>query len=236
MDRALRVAFGDVHALDAEALRERRPFLARFRLGRAVVEIMGEIDQRALDEPGDHAGVGAAAGDGRHAAGIGPPFSEHAFAQRIVGARLVAEIRVEVKARPRLDDRIDIERADFAHETHDVERRRIDGDIDAEPLAAAFGEQRCEDFLVIVARQTRLDESDTAFLRKLPISVAGIDDDEALAVEVEMPLDQGQDSLADRPEADHHDGAGDLRVNGPGGHICSPNGGRAACAKFMTAR
>ena len=60
---ALGVALGDMHALDAEALRQLAPFLARLRLGDRLAKVGSEIDERLLDEPGHHAGIGAAAGD-----------------------------------------------------------------------------------------------------------------------------------------------------------------------------
>ena len=43
---ALGVAFGDMHALDAEALRETAPLVLGLRLRSLVAEIVGEIDQR----------------------------------------------------------------------------------------------------------------------------------------------------------------------------------------------
>src|ERR1700761_2966889 len=46
------VALGDVHALDAEALGETAPFLARRRLDALLAVIGGEIYERLLDEPG----------------------------------------------------------------------------------------------------------------------------------------------------------------------------------------
>ena len=46
------------------ALRETRPVLFALRLRSLVAEILGEIDERLLDEPGHHAGIGAATGDG----------------------------------------------------------------------------------------------------------------------------------------------------------------------------
>src|SRR5258705_3697853 len=50
-----------------------------------------------------------------------------------------------------------------------------------------------------------------------------IDDDEARLVVGEMPLDQGQGAFADRPEADHDDGAGNFCVDLRGGaHKWSP--------------
>jgi hypothetical protein len=84
----LRVAFGDVEALDAEALRQLAPFLAGLGLKMAVAEIGGEIDQRLLDEPGHHAGIGAATGDGGRPAGLATARFENRFAKGVVRSRL----------------------------------------------------------------------------------------------------------------------------------------------------
>ena len=224
MHGALRVALGDMHALDAEPLREASPFVLRLRLGRFVAEIVGEIDERLLDEPGDHAGIGAAAGDGGRSAGILAALGHHRLAQRIVGARLVAERLVVVEARPRLDDGVDVERADLAAKAHDVERGRVDREIDAEALALARGQVFHEHVAIIVARQAKMHETDAALVQELPIGVVRIDDDEAGLVEIEVTLDQRQGPLADRSEADHHDRAFDASVPGPVRHgVRSPS-------------
>jgi hypothetical protein len=87
--RALRVALGDVDALDAElrASACAQPSRSRSRLGEVGrPSVGGEVDQRLLDEPGHHAGIGAAAGDGGGAAGIRAFSVAHGLAQRVVGA------------------------------------------------------------------------------------------------------------------------------------------------------
>src|ERR1700692_1852226 len=71
---ALGVALRNMHALDAQALREARPLLLALRLRTFVAKILGEIDEPLLDEPGDHARIGAAARDGSRAARILAPF------------------------------------------------------------------------------------------------------------------------------------------------------------------
>lgn len=67
---ALGVALGDMDALDADRLHQPGPLLAAS--GRRVgdAHVAGEVLERHLDEPGDHAGVGTAAGDGGGATGI----------------------------------------------------------------------------------------------------------------------------------------------------------------------
>ena len=125
---------------------------------------------------------------------------------------LVAPRLVEIEARPGLDDGVDVERADLAAETHDVERGGVDGKIDAEALAAAGLQKRAEHFAIIVARDRQMHEFDAALVEQFAIGIVGIDDDEMPLVEVEMPLDQRQRAAADRTEADHHDGAFDPSV------------------------
>ena len=65
---ALRVALGDVDALDADLLHQARPILAALRLVVSQAEIARDVEERLLDEPGHHAGIGAAAGHRRGAA------------------------------------------------------------------------------------------------------------------------------------------------------------------------
>src|ERR1700722_3209410 len=132
---ALGVALGDMHALDAEALRETSPLLFGLRFRSLVAEILGEIDEPLLDEPGDHARIGAATRDSGRAARILAAFGQHRLAQRVVRARVVAERLVVIEARPRLDDGVDVERADLAAMAHEVERGSVDRQVDAEALA-----------------------------------------------------------------------------------------------------
>src|SRR6202021_4284475 len=55
---ALGVALRNMHALDAEALSETRPLVLALRFGAFVAKILGQIDERLLDEPGDPARLG----------------------------------------------------------------------------------------------------------------------------------------------------------------------------------
>ena len=197
---ALGVALGDVHALDAEPLGEAAPFVARLRLGRLVAEVVGEIDERLLDEPGDHAGIGAAAGDGGRSARILAPLRQHRLAQRVVGARLVAERLVVIEARPRLDDGVDVEGAELAAIAHDVERRRVDRKVDAEALAFARGQVFRQRVAIIFAREAEMDEFDAALVEQLAVGVARVDDDETLLIEIEVALDQRQRPLPIDPK------------------------------------
>ena len=137
------------------------------------------------------------------------------LAQRIVGARGVVGLLVEIEAEPGLDDRVDVEHAELAAELHQVERAGVDRQVDAEALAAALGQQRRQQLLVVLLGHRVLDEGDAALVEQLPVGVARVDDRHARLVELEMALDQRQRSAADRAEADHHDRAGDLAVDGP---------------------
>jgi hypothetical protein len=128
------------------------------------------------------------------------------LAQRVVGALFRIDLLVEVEAGPRLDDGVDIERADLAAQRHDIDRGGVDRQVDAKALAAAFGEQRHQQLAIIVAGYPLLDEAHAVLLRKLAVLMR-IDDDKARLVVVEMPFDQGQRALADRAEADHDNGA-----------------------------
>ena len=79
---ALRVALGDVDALHAHALHELRPFIARLRLLVLEADVPGDVEERLLDEPGHHAGIGAAAVHRRGAAGRPAAGIENVLAQQ----------------------------------------------------------------------------------------------------------------------------------------------------------
>src|ERR1700733_10774862 len=61
--RALGVAFGDMDALDAELVGELAPAFPTLRLVKRSIGVAGDVEQRLLDEPGYHAGIGATGGD-----------------------------------------------------------------------------------------------------------------------------------------------------------------------------
>ena len=177
--RALRVAFGDMHALDAEAMGEAAPFVFRLRRRGFVAKIGGEIDERLLDEPGDHAGIGPATGDGGRSAWVPAAFTHHGLAQCVIGARFVAKRLVVIESRPGLDNRVDVERADLAAIAHDVERGGVDREVDAEALAFAGGQVFAQHVAIIIAREPQLHEADATLIEEPPICIVRIDDDEA---------------------------------------------------------
>jgi hypothetical protein len=126
---ALGVALGDVDALDAKVPREPRPLIARLRLGEVALEVLGDVHERLLDHPGHHAGVGATAAHGRDSAGAAAAQVEDAFAQGVVRALRDRAVAVGVKARPRLDHRVDVEGVEVLGELHQVDRRSVDRQI-----------------------------------------------------------------------------------------------------------
>ena len=71
---------------------------------------------------------------------------------------------------------------------------------------------------VVLAGHRLLDEADAARIQEFLVLLLRVDDHEAALVIFEVPLDQRQRPLADRAEANHHDGAADAAVDGPGGH------------------
>ena len=214
---ALRVALGNVDALDAGLLHQLGPALAVVLRGFPELEakIGGKVHKRLLHQPGDHAGIGAAGGDRGGAARVVVLFLEQGLAQRIVGAAGIVGLGVEIEAEPRLDDGVDIEHAELAAEMHQVNRAGVDRQVDAKALAAAIGQQWRQQLLVILLGHRFLDEGDAAVVEQLAVGVARIDDGHPRLVELEMALDERQRSPADRAEADHHHGAADFTVNRP---------------------
>ncbi len=153
--------------------------------------------------------------------------SRTVFAERIVGALLRTRALVEIEARPRLDDGVDVERAELAAEPHDVERRGVDREVDAEAPPAARGQERGQEVAIVLPRHRLLDEADAPLVEQPPVAVVGIDHHEAGAVEIEVALDQRQHAFADRAEADHDDRSVDPAVNGPVRH-CMPRIGNGS--------
>src|SRR5262249_59300570 len=82
--RALGVALGNVDALDAGTMHQPRPVVTRLGLIELQTKLSGDVEQRLLDEPRHHAGIGPAAAHGGDAAPPPPAQIEQAFAQRLV--------------------------------------------------------------------------------------------------------------------------------------------------------
>jgi hypothetical protein len=109
----------------------------------------------------------------------------------LVRASLPSDLS-KVEARPRLDDGVDVERAELAAIAHDVERGGVDREVDAEALAFAYRQVFLERVAIIFARQAEMDEADAALVEELAVGIVRIDDDEALLIELEVALDQRQ--------------------------------------------
>src|SRR6185437_2002484 len=123
-----------------------------------------------------------------------------------------------VETLPRLDHGIDVEAIQLAAKLDDVDRGRIDRDVDAEALAAAGGEERRQNFAVVVLGESLLHELDAALVQEKLVLVRRIDDDEAGLVVFEMPLDERKRAAANGAEADHYDRACDGCMYRPIGH------------------
>ena len=117
-----------------------------------VLGVARDVEQRLLDEPRHHAGIGAAGGDRGGAARALVLGRQQRLAQRVVGALFGTGALVEIEAEPRLDHGVDVERADLAAHGHDIDRRGIDREVDAKALAAARGQQRHQHLAIIVTR------------------------------------------------------------------------------------
>ena len=210
--RPLGVALGDVDALDADALHQPGPLLAGLRLGEGHAGVAGDVEQRLLDHPGHHAGVGPAAAHRRHPAGPAAADVEHALAQRIVRALGDRGLGVDVEARPRLADRVDVEGVDVLAEIDQVGRGGVDRQVDDHAAAGTAREQGGQHLAVVVPGDRDLLEAQLALVEQCAVGIDRVDDHEFRAVESDVTLQQRQDTAADGAEADHHDRAGELRM------------------------
>src|SRR6185312_9665291 len=89
---------------------------------------------------------------------------------------------------------------------------------DAKAAAAAFRQQRRQQFAIVVAGDGLVHEANVVLGAEFAAGVARIENDEARLVVFEVPLDERQRPFADRAEADHDDGSVDRGVDGPVGH------------------
>ena len=152
--RPLGVALGDMDALDPGALHQTPPILAGLRLHEIELELAGDVDQRLLDHPGNHAGIGAAAAHGGDAAGAPAAQIEQALAQRIVRALGDRTVAVGVETWPRLNDGVDVEGVEILAQLHDGDRGGVDRQVHAQAAAGPRGQQRGEDLAIILLRQS----------------------------------------------------------------------------------
>ena len=205
----LRVTLGDMHPLDAQSLHQPCPALAGRRGLGLATRVARQRQQRLLDEPADHAGIGAATADRRGSAGVGGLFIAHRLPQGIVGAGGIVA-RVKVISGPRFDDGVDIQHTQLAAELHDVQRRGVHRQVHAEP---AIAEQPAQHLAVIPGRQGRVDERDLVLVQEIVLRRIRFDDDQPVRIVFEMPLDQRPCALADGPEADDDHRAVNAAIN-----------------------
>ena len=206
---ALRVAFGDVDALHAEVARQPGPVVARGRCG-GTAEVARQMQQRALDQMAHHAGIGAVCHHRGRVSAVAAQ-RQRRFAHGVVGAFGDRLVGIGIAARRRFDARIKIQHAEFAAQFDQRDRRDSDREVDQE---AAAGQQRRQDGAQRVRLQRHLLEPDAGEFGDGARRIIGIDDHHALARHVEMPQDERQCALADRAEADHHQGSVDAGVYG----------------------
>ncbi len=154
----LRIALGNVDALDADLLHQLRPTLAVGWLLELDAGFSGHVDKRFLDEPGNHARICAAAGDSRRAARFLLLFLADGFAQCVVRAIGGRSIFIKVEAEPRLDDGVDVEDTEFPAQFHEIKRRGVDRQVHNEALPLPLGDQRRQDVLEVVRCQSNFME------------------------------------------------------------------------------
>src|SRR5262249_62264964 len=147
----LRVPLGDVDAFDAGPLHQASPILPGRRFNEIELQILGDVDQPLLDHPRHHAGVCSAAAHRGNPTGPATTEVKYALAQGIIRPLRKRAGAVHIKPGPGLDDGIDVERIDVLAKFHQVDRRRIDREIDDHASARTDGEKRLEDLTIVVA-------------------------------------------------------------------------------------
>lgn len=112
-----------MHTLHASLFHQLGPTVTVIsrRFGEVELEFRRQIDKRFLDEPRHHARIGAAACDGGRTAGVLALFGQQGFAQRIIGACGIIHLGVEIEAKPRLNNSVDIKCAVLAAIMHQID-------------------------------------------------------------------------------------------------------------------
>ena len=218
---ALGVTFGDVDPSDAGLAHKFGPLRASGGADVAEPDSVRDVEQGLLDEPRDHARVRPAGRDRRRPAGAAAAFGKQALPQSVVRALREWCRRVVVEARPGFYDGVEIERAEFPGQCHDRDRRRVDGEVDAECPASSGGKQWGQDGTVVVRGEQRGELVHAVGGEDRGVGVVGRDDGDLFRLHVEMPEDQRQGSPADRTEPDHDDRAGQSSVVGIVAHDVS---------------
>ncbi len=201
--------------LDAQRARERRPLLARLRVG-LVAGVLRDVEQRLLDEVRDQPGVGAVGDHGRGAVGPGLAQLENFLAQGIIGAAAGRDVRVGIAARPWLDAGVEVQRPLLVAELDQRDAGDVHRQVQQEVAAA---HQRVQHVAEVLARERVVQELDSVLLRLLAPGVVGRDDRDAVGREpADVAQDQRQDALADGTEADENQPPGEMRVYDVLGH------------------
>ena len=204
--RHLGVALGDVDRLDAEALRQRGPALARGGRQARLADVARDGQQRLLDEMRDQTWIGAMRQHRGRPARQRAGQLEHGFAQRVVGALRGGERRIGVAAGPGFDAGVEIQRAELLAQRDQRHRGHVDRQVQQEVAAA----QQRRQHVAIVAAGQRLDAHGNAIRRgdRRPTRIAG-DDADLRGRDVDVAQDERQDALADAAEAQHHQAGGE---------------------------
>ena len=128
----LGVALGDVDDLDAERLRELRPLLAARRGLDLQPQILGNVEQRLLDQVRHQTGIRAMREHGGRRVFRSFAQRERLEAHGVVAARVDGQLRVGVAPRPGLYAGIEIQRAALARQFDERDARHVDGQIQQE--------------------------------------------------------------------------------------------------------
>ena len=205
--RDLRVALGDVDHLHLQLVRQRRPLLARARIAGVDAGVGREIQQRLLDEVRHQAGIRAVRQHRRRTVLVRLAQRERFLAQRVIRAPGRRDRRIGVTAGPRLDARVEVQRALLVRELDQRDARDVDRQVQQEVAAA---DQRIEHLAVIVARE-RVDDELDAVLRGLALArLFRGDDGDALGLDADVTQHERQHALADAAETDEDQAAGEL--------------------------
>ena len=208
--RDLRVALGDVDHLDAQALGELAPALARGRHRRLHAGVARQVYQRLLGEVRDEARIGAMGDHGRRAALVARLELHHRVAQRVVRTARDRQVGIRIAAGPRLDARVEVEHSLLLAKLDQRRRGDLDREVDQEiALAQAVVEYRAD----VGFGQALFDELDAEALC-LALAAAHVvgDDGDLLGLDADMAQDQRQHALPDRAETHHDHAAMEIEV------------------------
>ena len=157
----LRVAFRDMHHLDAKFVGQRCPLFPRRRLTDLNTGVTGNIQQRLLEKVRDKTGIGAMRqhrGGAWRVVTIGLAHLKRRMPHRIVAARRRIDGSIHIPARPRLDAGIKIEGTTLAREPYKLDGGDIHRQVQQEVAAP---QQRFQHHPVVV-RLDRLDNMSDA--------------------------------------------------------------------------